>query len=176
MHQDDRTLLRHLHGELSVSERRALEARLDREPALARRADELAGLWGSLEGPPMPAHDRELTRQVVAVARSRAEQGLPAPAWARAGAVATLLLGTWLGFQLAPGANLDASSPVVATLAETDLTEVDFTEFDFDVARMPLGDLSEGELTFEDLTLEEALTAIPNLAESFWLDDTVESP
>lgn len=97
---DDALLLRRLHGELAADARRALERRLGAEPALRARDEALRAAWAGLDLPaPPPAPPGFRTRLVaLAAAERRGELSWAlAPAWARTGAAAALIVGVALG-------------------------------------------------------------------------------
>lgn len=118
-HQDERRLMRLLHGELGADERRRLEGRLEREEELRQRFAALRSGWESLEEPPFKGVPPEFRAGVLAVARrSRGDElsWSAAPAWVRAGAAAALVLGIGLGV----GVGRRAEPP--ATDVEPELT------------------------------------------------------
>ena len=122
--QDERQLMRLLHGELSAEETAVWRGRLEDEPELAARYAELEQLWTGLELPEPAAAGPEL---VAAVRRRLDRETNPslvdmwrlAPAWNRALAAAALAGGIGIGVLagLVPQAQADDS-----LFADTELT------------------------------------------------------
>jgi anti-sigma factor RsiW len=114
----DRLLMRRIHGELAGDEARALERRIAADPRLAARHRRLADAWDDLQVPDAARAPDGFVAATVAAARRRGA-GLPAgelrwslaPVWARAGALAALILGLALGTSLGSGAGGDLSEP-----------------------------------------------------------------
>ena len=108
----EKDLIRRLHGELPAERARELDARLDREPELARRYRELEERWEGLVPPPVPPVPPGFTRRVMAHVETAARQGAGlsaeagalswtlAPTWVRAAAAAALVFGLALGASL----------------------------------------------------------------------------
>ena len=97
--------MRLLHGELPAERAARLEARLAREPELARRYRRMAEAWSSLElPPPAPAPPgfaaRVAARAEEAGARSRVEAEAFAPAWVRAVGALAVAVGVTAGAAL----------------------------------------------------------------------------
>jgi anti-sigma factor RsiW len=95
-------LMRLLHGELPAERARELEARLDREPELARCYLRLRERWDGLLLPPPSPVPPGLTGRVMAHVESAAREGASlswslAPTWVRAAAAAALVGGMALG-------------------------------------------------------------------------------
>jgi anti-sigma factor RsiW len=106
----EKDLIRRLHGELPAEQARELDARLDREPELARRYGELRERWEGLVPPPPAPVPLGFTGRVMAHIETakRAEPAEPegalswslAPTWVRAAAAAALVFGMALGASL----------------------------------------------------------------------------
>ncbi len=151
--RDERDLMRWLHGELPPERAARLEARIAREPELARRYRRLAATWGRLELPPAaPAPPgfaaRVAARAEEARARSSAEAEAFAPAWVRAAGALAVALGvtagaslSWLAAPLAPAPS--AAAATMATAAATTSSTTSSTTLD-------------------------GTDSVPSLAEAYW--------
>jgi anti-sigma factor RsiW len=139
---DDNLLIRRLHGELDDTAARVLDARLEREPELRARLRELRDVWEAPPGP-LPAFDgvRDSVLERVRRARGGELSWSAAPAWARAGTAAALVLGVTLGF------SLGAAVRTVETVETVPATGVDDAL------------LSDGDLD---------AFAVPSLADNYW--------
>lgn len=138
---EDRELLAYLHGELDEPAARALEERLDREPALMRRLRTLEGTWEALELPPVAPPPLGFAARVAARATAAGAPGDGAgafrPAWVRVAGAAVLAAG------IGAGAGL-------GWLAAPD--------------RVPGAEASSVTTTVDELTS----TTVPTLAEAYW--------
>lgn len=100
--REDAALMRLLLGEICPEEKGRLEHRLAGDTALRGRLEQLRKTWDSLEMAPAPALPESFRGEILAAVR---EQGAGAreiswaevPAWARAAAGLTLVLGMVLG-------------------------------------------------------------------------------
>ena len=123
-------LMRRLHGELTAEEARELDARLGRDPELARRYARLRERWESLVLPPAaqaapvpPGFTGRVMAHVEAAALAGEGSALSwsrAPIWVRAAAAAALVAGMALGASLSllpQGSSLDAL-PGTASMGE----------------------------------------------------------
>ncbi len=91
-------ITRHLAGEATPEERRALEARLASDPELARDFARRDRAWQGLELPPAAAPPPGFAARIAARARAAAAQApAPLPPWARAAAAAALVAGCLAG-------------------------------------------------------------------------------
>ncbi len=105
----EKDLIRRLLGELPAERARELDARLVREPELARRYGELSERWRGLVPPPALPVPLGFTGRVMAhieTAEAAAREGVSpegalswslAPTWVRAAAAAALVFGMALG-------------------------------------------------------------------------------
>lgn len=112
---DQRALLRLLHGELPAAEAERLRARLAAEPELAAAHDRLAAVWRAAEpppaAPPPPGYSGRVMARVRAAARE--PRWSEAPAWVRATTAAAAVAGVVAGIGL--GSILPA--PAIETAA-----------------------------------------------------------
>lgn len=123
-HQDERRLMRLLHGELGADERRALEARLERDEDLRRCFAALRSGWDSLAEPPFGEVPAEFRAGVLGAARRLRGDELSwstAPAWVRLGAAAALVVGIGLGVGVGRTPEPRTDQPQTAA-AEPELT------------------------------------------------------
>lgn len=148
----DRRLIRLIHGELAADEARGLERQIAEDPRLADRYQRLAAAWNDLETPASASAPADFMAGVVAAAR-RQGSGLAdgklswslAPAWARAGSLAALVLGVVLGTSVGVDTGNGISGPELtgdqeaylllaepASLAESFWLTVEETEGRFD--------------------------------------------
>jgi anti-sigma factor RsiW len=106
MDRTEMDLIRLLHGELPAARARELEARLGREPELARRYGLLRERWDGLALPPPSPVPLGFTGRVMAHVESAAASDTAdtvtlswsrAPLWVRAAAAAALVGGMALG-------------------------------------------------------------------------------
>lgn len=101
----ERDMLRLLHGELPAHEARELRRRLEAEPRLAERFDQLATTWRKIELPPPqavpPGFEQRLLANLAARRRRELSWSL-APVWARAASVLALAVGLVVGASVAP--------------------------------------------------------------------------
>ncbi len=149
--ENERRLMRLLHGELPAAEVRRLEQELERDGELRSTYERLAAAWNGLE---LPASEvpAGFSASVMAAARELPAGELSwslAPAWARAGAAAALAAGLLLGAAFGAG----FGAPVAGS--ETEL----LADADVDADALPL---SLAEVYW--LSLEES--GIPAAAES----------
>ena len=149
---DDALLLRRLHGELAKGALRELERRLAAEPALRARQESLRAAWNDLDLPAVAAPPGFRTRLVaLAGAERRGELSWAlAPAWARAGAAAMLVVGMVLG---AGFGQVGPPSPSAASVETAELEAIDF----------------EAAATVDESAELALFTEPVTLAESFWL-------
>ncbi len=134
-HQDERRLIRLLHGELDADERDRLEGRLEHDAQLRRRLADLRSAWESLEEAPFAGVPPDFRDDVMAGARRLRDNDLSwsaAPAWVRLGATAALLLGVGLGVGVGERAEPTATATATAEIAvqATEIT-VQATESDY---------------------------------------------
>ncbi len=123
----ERDLMRLLHGELSAERAARLEARLAREPELARRYRRMAEAWGSLELPPPAPAPPGFAARVAARAEEvgvRAEAEAFSPAWVRAVGALLVAVGVTAGAALSwlampPAITVETPSTQAATSASS---------------------------------------------------------
>jgi ferric-dicitrate binding protein FerR (iron transport regulator) len=156
--QDERRLMRLLHGEMGEREAAHLRRRLESEPALATAYRRLERVWNSLEAPPPAAVPPGFARRTAArILEQSARSGSSptslvgllspsrwalAPASMRLAAALALVLGVVLGVVL--GLRLEAidGAPAAPVLAE--ITEPTTWE-SFETTETGLGDSSLAE-------------------------------
>lgn len=125
-HQDERRLMRLLHGELGADERRRLETRLERDEELRRRFAALRAGWESLDEPAFAGVPPEFRAGVLAAARRLRGEELSwsaAPLWVRAGAAAALVVGIGLGVGVGRQAEPQASKAEVELTSSSEIAE-----------------------------------------------------
>ena len=124
----ERQLMRLIHGELSPDEARRLQRELEIDSELSAAHRRLARAWDGLE---LPASEPPagFSTGVLAAARElsdpRAGVGGElswslAPAWARGGAAAALVVGLLLGASFGRGFEVGAGSDETAIVAEAE--------------------------------------------------------
>lgn len=122
MTRNERRRLLRLLREPPMGEQEIAE-RLGDDPEIEKRYRRLLPVWHDLEPPPASEVPPDFAAAVVAAARREAREPLVwsrAPAWARAGAVAALLVGLAAGTLLggsAPAPALDVAAAPASFLA-----------------------------------------------------------
>lgn len=113
---NERQLMRLIHGELSSGEAQQLERELERNAELRATHDRLAQTWASLELP-VSEPPGGFADDVMSAARGQIEAGRRgelswslAPAWARGGAAAALFTGLLLGTAFGRGFELPTTN------------------------------------------------------------------
>lgn len=114
-------LMRLLHGELPEERARELEARMERDPALAEEFRRLRASWERLALPPAAPVPPGFVQRIAAHARS--EQAAPTPGWVRAAAALALVLGTAVGIGV--GTGVGGSWPPADAVQEEEPSAVD---------------------------------------------------
>ena len=125
---EQRQLLRLVHGELTSAAAATLRQRIAQEPPLAAAYQELEATWNDLALPPVAAVPTGFARRTAARVLERAtESPLAPPRWAtapwpvRATAAAALVAGVLLGVGVGVQASDALYPPVVATAPVDDL-------------------------------------------------------
>ncbi|MEM8963029.1 MAG: hypothetical protein AAGD38_16215 [Acidobacteriota bacterium] len=148
---DERQLIRLLHGELDDVSTERLRARLAAEPALAARHARLGAVWRDLEGPSETSvADPAFKHQVMARVRDRSMASTAS--WTRswvATAAATVLTGVMIG--------LGAGQLVVAPSPPSSLPAPTVMVADLDTIERPLSLTEAYWLALDELDGDELL-------------------